>query len=127
MSQFISTTMTMMIRGVCNESLFGDVCQQPSCDLLHLRAPVPVTDGHFHQRLLRENWFDRLALIKNVEEFIGINNNHQAFDWDQPLRPIPEGLASKVMQRSRLVRRTFSLSSIIRSISINPMVFILAT
>ena len=89
-----------MIRGVCNENLFDGSCSKSSCDGLHLNGPVQITDGHFHHRLLSSNWYDRLSMIKNVDSFVGINNNHQAVHWDDPLPSIPDRFSSKVKKKN---------------------------
>ena len=84
-----------MIKGVCDDSLVNGKCENSSCDLLHLTESIRLTDGHFHDRLLKESWSCAIEPLKNIEEFIGITNVHQSAMWDEIFSVVPESLKSR--------------------------------
>lgn len=85
-----------IIKDVCDDSLLHGKCDNIDCDLLHLTEPVRLTDGHFHDRLLKDNWSCIVEPLENIEQFIGITNVHKASMWDNTVSIIPESLKSKV-------------------------------
>jgi hypothetical protein len=90
------STSSSIIKGVCDDSLLHGNCQNTNCDLLHLTEPIQLTDGHFHDRLLTENWSCVIEPLQNIEQFIGITNVHKSSMWDNTISIIPESLKSKV-------------------------------
>jgi hypothetical protein len=85
-----------IIKGVCDDSLLNGTCENINCDQLHLTEPIQLTDGHFHDRLLQENWSCAIEPLKNIEQFIGITNVHKSSMWDNTISIVPECLKSKV-------------------------------
>jgi hypothetical protein len=85
-----------IIKGVCDDGLLHGQCENPSCDLLHLTESIQLTDGHFHDRLLKESWACAVEPLKNIEQFIGITNVHKSSMWDETISIVPESLKPKV-------------------------------
>ena len=92
----ISRSSSSIIKGVCDDSLLNGKCENIACDLLHLTESIRLTDGHFHDRLLKENWSCGIEPLPNIEEFIGITNVHQSAMWDETFSIVPEPLKSRV-------------------------------
>ncbi|CAF1014288.1 unnamed protein product [Rotaria sordida] len=91
------TTSSSIIKGVCDDNLFNGTCENMNCDQLHLTEPIQLTDGHFHDRLLKENWSYAIEPLKNIEQFIGITNVHKSSMWNNTLSIVPESLKSKAI------------------------------
>jgi hypothetical protein len=89
-------TTSSIIKGVCDDSLLNGKCENINCDQLHLIEPIQLTDGHFHDRLLKDNWSCAIEPLKNIEQFIGITNVHKSSMWDNTVSIVPESLKSKV-------------------------------
>lgn len=85
-----------MIQGVCDDSFLKGTCKNTCCNLLHLTEPIQLTDAHFHDRLLEQNWPCIMEQIPNIQQFIGITNIHKAVMWNKPATIIPEYLKSQV-------------------------------
>lgn len=85
-----------IIKGVCDDGLLHGQCNNANCELLHLTEPIRLTDGHFHDRLLKESWACAIEPLSNIEQFIGITNVHKASMWDETFSIIPESLKAKV-------------------------------
>ncbi|CAF1244176.1 unnamed protein product [Adineta steineri] len=85
-----------IIKGVCDDNLLYGKCENIDCDQLHLTEPIQLIDGHFHDRLLNDNWSCTIELLENIEQFIGITNVHKSSIWDTTYSIIPESLKSKI-------------------------------
>ncbi|CAF3315913.1 unnamed protein product [Rotaria socialis] len=90
------TTSSSIIKGVCDDSLLNGTCENINCNLLHLNESIQLTDGHFHDRLLPENWSCAIEPLKNIEQFIGITNVHKSSMWNNTVSIVPESLKSKI-------------------------------
>ncbi|CAF2141740.1 unnamed protein product [Rotaria magnacalcarata] len=90
------TASSSIIKGVCDDSLLNGTCENINCNLLHLNESIQLTDGHFHDRLLKENWSCAIEPLKNIEQFIGITNVHKSSMWNNTISIVPESLKSKI-------------------------------
>ena len=113
-----------IIKGVCDDGLLHGECENPNCDLLHLTEPIRLTDGHFHDRLLKESWACAIEPLQNIEHFIGITNVHKSSMWDDTFSIVPESLRSRVCCLRLLCNKTL-VFLIYRFGYMKPMVFIL--
>jgi hypothetical protein len=102
------TSSSSIIKGVCDDGLLNGNCENIDCDLLHLTEPIRLTDGHFHDRLLKENWSCAIESLKNIEQFIGITNVHKSSMWDNTISIVPESLKSKVYYFRLFYIKSFS-------------------
>ncbi|CAF3840576.1 unnamed protein product [Rotaria sp. Silwood1] len=92
----IKSTSSSIIKGVCDDNLLNGTCENLNCNQLHLTESIQLTDGHFHDRLLKENWSCAIEPLKNIEQFIGITNIHKSSMWNNTLSIVPECLNSKI-------------------------------
>ncbi|CAF4890533.1 unnamed protein product [Rotaria sp. Silwood1] len=92
----IKSTSSSIIKGVCDDNLLNGTCKNLNCNQLHLTESIQLTDGHFHDRLLKENWSCAIEPLKNIEQFIGITNIHKSSMWNNTLSIVPECLNSKI-------------------------------